>query len=152
MHEASHEARWLISSRLAQATKSLLGPLLRDRVYTVRRGPAKGLRRRGGFGWIPERLSGISAEHRFLRTLRLEGLTAYDVGAFEGVVTFCLSRAVGATGRVVAFEPNLSNVARLRENVAINGFENVEIREVALGREPGTATLALLPARADVER
>lgn len=118
---------------------------LRDRTYTVRRGAAKGLRRKGGFGWVPEVLWGSSHEHRSLRSLRLEGLTVYDVGAFEGVVTLFLSRAVGDSGHVVAFEPNPTNAARLRENVAINGLENVEVREIALAKEPGTATLAFNP-------
>lgn len=129
----------------ARAAKRIVAQALRDRTYTVRRGPAKGLRRKGGFGWVPEVLWRSTQEHRFLRSLRLEGLTVYDVGAFEGAVTLFLSRAVGDSGHVVAFEPNPTNAARLRENVAINRLENVEIRQVAIGKEAGTATLAFTP-------
>ena len=44
-------------------------------VYTNRHGLIKGLRRKGGLGWLPEFLSGSveTAEHRFWRSLDLRG-------------------------------------------------------------------------------
>ena len=47
-------------------------------VYTSRRGLTKGLKRRGGLGFLP---GGVpTAEEEFLRTLDLQGKTVFDVG------------------------------------------------------------------------
>lgn len=55
--------------------------------------------------------------------------TFYDVGANIGLYS-CLAAAV-VEGRVVAFEPEPKNAARLRENVRLNGAD-VDVFECAL--------------------
>src|SRR5688572_5752212 len=77
-------------------------------VYTVRSGVAKGLKRRGGFGFIPR---DISREEAFLAAMDFRGKTVFDIGAYEGIYTLFFARAVGAKGRVVTFEPNPVNHA-----------------------------------------
>src|SRR5919199_5361377 len=52
------------------------------------------------------------------RALARPGTTAIDVGANVGVYSVVLARAVGPTGRVLAFEPAPENARRLAENVA----------------------------------
>lgn len=137
-----------MTENVRRLAKRALHRLFRNRVYTIRRGAARGLRRKGGFAWVPRFVRRGTQEHRFLEGLALKGLTAYDVGAFEGAVTLFLSRAVGDGGRVVAFEPNPVNAARLRENLALNGLENVEVREVGLANAVGRSTLAFTPNEA----
>ncbi len=61
------------------------------------------------------------------------GMTAIDVGANIGYHTLRMARSVGADGRVIAIEPAPRAVARLRRNLALNTFPNVEVVVAALG-------------------
>lgn len=125
---------------LKRAVISTLQPFVAQRVYTVRHGLARGLRRRGGLGFVPQ-IAAPSAEERFLQTLSLDGETVYDVGGYEGVFTLFFARRVGPQGRVVTFEPNPRNVARIVENVRLNGFAHVQVKQLAVGSAPGRAAL-----------
>jgi FkbM family methyltransferase len=100
--------------------------------YKVRHGLLKGMKRKGGLGWLPARFSpGImTAEQQFWSGLDLSGMTVYDVGAFHGLLTlFFASRAKA----VVCFEPNGSNRKRLMENLTLNRIKNVEVRKTGVG-------------------
>lgn len=50
-----------------------------------------------------------------------------DLGAHVGCYTLLAARAVGASGRVVAVEADPRTVERLRNNLRLNGLENVEV-------------------------
>jgi len=101
--------------------------------YTVRHGLLAGMKRKGGLGWLPARFAGPeSAEIRFWRTLALDGLTVYDIGAFEGLLSMFFARRAR---QVVAYEPNPENCTRLMENLRLNRLENVVVRKLGLGRE-----------------
>ena len=63
--------------------------------YTVRNGLNKGLRRRGGLGWLPFE-SNDTHELRFWRKLPLEGKVVYDIGAFHGLLTIFFARRARA--------------------------------------------------------
>ena len=65
------------------------------------------------------------------------------MGANVGLYTIAISPLVGSTGRVMAFEPLPANLARLRANVAMNQFGNVEVHGQALGDTEGTIELKL---------
>ena len=69
-----------------------------------------------------------------------EQMTVYDIGANCGQMALFFSRQVGPTGRVVSFEPVPSNVATLRQNLALNNCQNVTVIEaaVAADSEPRT--------------
>src|ERR1700722_20393660 len=100
--------------------------------YTVRRGLLKGMKRKGGLAWLPAMFSPgvMTAEQQFWSDLNLNGMTVYDVGAFQGLLTlFFASRAKA----VVCFEPNTKNHKRLMENLMLNGIKNVEVRKVGVG-------------------
>jgi FkbM family methyltransferase len=125
---------------LKRTVIAALQPLVADRVYTVRHGLAKGLKRRGGLGFVPQ-WGALPLEEQFLQTLELDGDTVYDVGGYQGVFTLFFARQVGPSGRVLTFEPNPASVATIRENVALNGFTNVRVHQLALGAAPGRGTL-----------
>lgn len=100
--------------------------------YTVRHGLLKGMKRKGGLGWLPPPLApGLeTAEQRFWEGLPLRGMVIYDIGAFQGLLTlFFASRAK----EVVSFEPNGQNHQRLVENLNLNHLKNVSVYKVGLG-------------------
>ena len=106
--------------------------LFDNATYTVRHGLLKGMKRKGGLGWVPAVLSagGMTAEQQFWSDLNLGGMSVYDVGAFHGLLTmFFASRAK----TVVCFEPNTQNRGRLMENLRLNGIKNVEVRSTGVG-------------------
>jgi FkbM family methyltransferase len=120
----------------------ILTPAVAHYRYTIRRGPARGLRREGGFDFLPERLRPSTPEERFLLELPLEGRTVYDVGAWEGTTALALARRVGPSGSVWAFEPNPTAAAKLRRNLGLNGMTNVSLLDVAVGDSTGEVDLA----------
>ncbi len=99
------------------------------------------------------RVSGVvDAEWHFLQGLGKEdvtveyikpflhpGCTFVDVGANVGYFTL-LAATLGA--RVVAYEPTPSVFARLKENVALNGFQ-ADLVNAAVMDKPGTLSLHL---------
>jgi len=106
--------------------------LFDNAIYTVRHGLLKGMKRKGGLGWVPALSSSgtMTAEQQFWSGLNLSGMIVYDVGAFEGLLTlFFASRAKA----VICFEPNTQNHKRLMENLTLNGVKNVEVRKVGVG-------------------
>src|SRR5438128_9381861 len=91
----------------------LLRPCVSEFVYTIRRGPGKGLKRRGGFEFVSEGLIRPTQEDQFFATLDLKGKTVYDLGGFQGRLTIYFARAVGHNGRVITYEPNPANCAMI---------------------------------------
>jgi FkbM family methyltransferase len=69
------------------------------------------------------------------------GMVALDVGADIGYYTLQLSRLVGPSGRVVAFEPIPKARERLVHNIRGNGRTNIIVSELALGNQEGTVYL-----------
>jgi len=125
---------------LKRTVISMLQPLLANNVYTVRHGLAKGLKRRGGLGFVPY-AGKQPREEAFLETLDLQNKTVFDVGGYEGVFTLFFARRIGAGGRLVTFEPNPQNFAKILANVRLNGFCHVDVRQLAIGARAGRATL-----------
>ena len=122
---------------------SIFYPLVRKHVYTIRHGLAKGLKRRGGLGFIP-RIKRVNPEASFLMNLDLSGQIVYDIGAAYGIFTLFFTRMVGTNGRgrVFAFEPNPQLSKQIIENAALNCFDNVNVLQIALGKETKRDTLA----------
>ena len=92
-------------------------------VSTIRRGPLKGQRivvspsMGATYIWGAQNWS-------WTREIQ-PGWTVYDIGANCGQSTLHLARAVGANGKVVAFEPVPENFKALARNVELNGLANV---------------------------
>lgn len=75
--------------------------------------------------------------------------TVVDVGAHIGLWSVPLAHRLDERlgGRLVAIEPVPPNVARLRENLALNGLGNIAtVVPVALGEEPGTCEIQVTEA------
>src|SRR5262245_10355065 len=84
-------------------------PIMDRLVYNAKHGPARGLKRQGGMGWLPTivpRMHEWDAEEAFLANLEWRGLTVYDVGCDQGLFTIFFAHRVGDQGKVIAFEPN----------------------------------------------
>ncbi len=80
-------------------------------------------------------------EISYLRQTLRPGDTAIDVGAHKGAFTFWMARRVGATGQVIAFEPNPRLAGVLARLAAWDRRRVVDVRAVALSDHEGTALL-----------
>ncbi len=67
------------------------------------------------------------------------GMTVVDVGANLGYYSLLASRLVGASGRVVALEPNSENCRLLLSSLRMGGVTNVQLIPVAADTEAGWA-------------
>lgn len=81
------------------------------------------------------------AESAYLAWRLRPGMTFVDAGANIGWFSLLASRAVGDTGRVLAFEPEPSCFRLLEMNLARNGCGNVAAFPLALGERPGWVDL-----------
>lgn len=81
------------------------------------------------------------AESRVFTQLCRPGDFAVEAGANIGVHTVPMAKAVGAKGRVVAFEPQRVVFQTLCANVALNSLMNVECHWAAVGDGPGTVKI-----------
>jgi FkbM family methyltransferase len=80
-----------------------------------------------------------------MRQLPLEGSVCLDIGANVGLHTVLMSRLVGRSGRVFAFEPDPHNFRLLETNLRLNRAGNVTARACALGDAETTCRLARNP-------
>lgn len=118
-----------IGSRAVITATTDVGPLLlhaHDQVIT----PA--VRRTGV--WEPE-------EGAWLRAVVTPGATVVDCGANIGYFSVMAAQLAGASGRVVAIEPDAANLGLLRANLWLNRCDGVEVVPCAAGRGRGVATL-----------
>lgn len=122
---------------------SIFRLILKNYVYTINRGIARGLKKKGGFQFIPS-TAPPKPEERFLLGLELKDKTIYDIGGYQGIFTIFFARAAGKIGKVITFEPNPNNYRRIIENVKLNNFDNVKVLQVGLGEKKEKTTLAFI--------
>lgn len=81
----------------------------------------------------------------YASTLRLEGATAIDIGAFMGYYTLAFASLVGPGGRVVAFEPNPVSRERLARNLSANPelAGRISVESACVGEANGFARFSL---------
>jgi FkbM family methyltransferase len=113
-------------------------------IYTCHHGLLKGLKRKGGLGWLPESISGSveTEEHRFWLSLDFTNKVVWDIGSFQGLLAMFFAKTAR---QVVCFEPNDTNRKRLLENISLNALANVKVRPVGIGSTPQTATMVYSP-------
>lgn len=70
-----------------------------------------------------------------------EGWTVVDIGANIGYYSLLLSKLVGRSGKVIAFEPDKTNVQTLKRNIRTNKIKNIIVESLAVSDHTGTATL-----------
>ena len=118
--------------------------LFDDLTYTVQHGLNKGMKRKGGLGWLPEFLtsSAKTPEEVFWSNLNLRDMVVYDVGAFEGLLTLYFARQART---VISYEPNIRNHAHLIQNLQVNRVKNVIVRKLGVGSETCRAVMAASP-------
>ena len=66
------------------------------------------------------------------------GSVFYDIGANVGFYSLLAAKLVG-DGKVLAFEPWSANLAHLRRHLSLNRARNVEVMELAVSDEVGSA-------------
>ena len=72
-----------------------------------------------------------------------KGAVVYDVGANVGFFSLLAARLAGPGGRVYAFEPLPSNASSVRSHAALNGFDTIEVLELALSDTAGEERLSV---------
>jgi FkbM family methyltransferase len=123
------------NSALRRAVKATLRPLLNDTTYSYLQGVAQALDIVRGKWYEPE-LDLISLAVS-------PGDDVLDLGANYGLYTYHLSRAVGARGRVYAFEPVPFTHRTLAVVVRLLGLRNVTIVPKGCSDAGGTVTFRL---------
>lgn len=63
-----------------------------------------------------------------------------DIGANIGLFSLMASKIVGLEGKVLCFEPAPLTFSKLDENVKLNNFNNIEIRNIGLSDTKGELT------------
>jgi FkbM family methyltransferase len=137
------------ADRITGAAASAVGRWNKPRPYRARYGLARGMKQIGGIRLIlpgflqpaPEYPQYAGVEEAFLRSLDYDGLTIYDIGAFQGEMTLFFADQVGDRGTVIAFEPHPGNYQRVLDNVCLNDFSNVVVRNVGVGGTRGELEL-----------
>lgn len=89
---------------------------------------------------------------RTLRRLTLPGEVALDIGANIGATSLVLARAVGPSGKVVAFEPHPQTAILLRANLAANRLAMVGVQELALSDTEDSFLLHETPGQPGMAR
>ena len=85
-----------------------------------------------------------NAEWRFVERYLQPGMTVLDIGAHHGFYSLLASAKVGASGRVIAFEPSPREREKLLRNLALNGCSNVQVEDCALADSAGQQELILV--------
>lgn len=73
------------------------------------------------------------------------GDVCVDIGAMIGYYTLLLANRSGDGGRVYAFEPDQRNFDLLQDNVRMNRYDHVVLRQAVVGAASGTTTLYPAP-------
>lgn len=72
-----------------------------------------------------------------------KGGLVLDIGANIGYYTLLMSKMVGESGKVYAFEPESKNFEILQKNIKLNNINNVVIEKLALSDKVGRSFIAL---------
>jgi FkbM family methyltransferase len=77
-------------------------------------------------------------EWQFLKRYIKHGQTIVDMGANLGTFTVPFAHAVGPKGKVISFEPQPVIFECLKNTIALNKFQNVELHNACVGNEETT--------------
>lgn len=76
-----------------------------------------------------------------LQAVCKQGFTVFDVGANIGMTALPISKIVGETGTVFAFEPDPDSFRKCQDHIERNAVRNVHLSSLALSDQRGNATL-----------
>jgi FkbM family methyltransferase len=91
-----------------------------------------------GQGWYDHDWAQLPEISALRATTLRPGARVFDIGAHQGVVAMMLAREVGASGYVLAVEPNPHNAAVAMKNRDLNALKQIEILEAAVSDQSGT--------------
>lgn len=133
-----------VQKRFYQAATRALGDKDGYVIFPVLTGPARGLYFRlkltsNSEGSILAGTYERAVANRMANVCK-PGWNIWDCGTFIGYYTLLLARIVGKEGHVVAFEPDPINYRRTRDNVRLNGMDNVQMMDAAIGGPVGELT------------
>jgi FkbM family methyltransferase len=126
---------WPGNTAARRAVKRALAPILNERVYSYVQAISMARDIRSGAFTEPE----IELIPRVVKP----GDTVLDVGANYGMWVYPLSRAVGSSGRVLAFEPIPFTATTLRKVTALLRLKNVEVISKGCAETRGAVTFAV---------
>jgi FkbM family methyltransferase len=86
-------------------------------------------------------IRGENPEYQVMKSLLPAGGTFIDVGANFGTFSLLASRLVGASGRVIAIEPQPRLVSMIHSSVSASDATSCEVIEAAAGDEDGEVEL-----------
>lgn len=66
-----------------------------------------------------------------------------DIGANTGYYTLLAADILGSDGKVFSVEPHPDNISKIRENIGLNGFENIEVVPKAVGNSESSLFLSV---------
>lgn len=87
------------------------------------------------------RLRAERDELAFVLSRDLRGATVLDIGANRGIYSYWMHRVVGATGQVIAFEPQPELVQALRDLKTAFALHRLTIVDAGLSSHAGAVTL-----------
>jgi FkbM family methyltransferase len=107
-------------------------------------GPARGIKWSTGAGVADFWVGTYESEKAQLLVRHVKpGGTFYDVGANVGFYTLLVSRLIGPSGRVIAFEPSPRNLGFLRHHLSLNRSTNVEVLDLAVSDSEGVTQFSV---------
>jgi FkbM family methyltransferase len=134
----------IIKYALIALIKSGLTPIMKNYIHTT------------NFGGVPVKSKGdlvflrighrFKMEERFLSNLDLKSKTVYDIGSNIGITTIFFAKTSGKTGKVIAFEPNPESYLKIKQNVELNGLDNIQILNIGIGNKRERKTLVAHPS------
>lgn len=80
-------------------------------------------------------------EINFLKKILKKDDYFIDIGANIGLFSINASRIIGENGKIISFEPSPVTFSRLKENIDLNNFKNVDIRNIGISDKKGELTL-----------
>jgi FkbM family methyltransferase len=131
--------------RLGTLARRALTLIPRGVPIPIVQGPMRGkLWISDGMNWTWLGMYELEAQ-RWIANQISPGHVVYDIGAHRGYYTLLAATLVGAQGRVVAFEPDPSNLPTIRRHIALNRIRHVDIIQAAVSSAPGTARFLVGP-------
>jgi len=100
-------------------------------------------RRSGVSLWAPGMAEDDTMDVYNARYTPKSGDIVWDLGAHAGATVYFFSKLVGATGRVVAFEPDDDSYKYLLKNVELHHLDNVTPVKKAISGETGFASFSM---------
>ena len=127
-----------VLGKLLRLPKTLIP---RNKSVRILRGPLRGrhwLTGAGPEGWW----LGLSEQDKlkFVSDIIRPGGVFYDIGANVGLYSMLAAEKIGATGRVISFEPASRNCSFFRKHMEMNQVLNVDLLQIAIGDKDGEAS------------